>query len=802
MAFANNVFAFKNSPKRKPLDDKVLRLVAECRKVVGRTLPKLVNGLFEKLDDSLYELADKSETNQLQTAYFDAMRTVRKQRAQIQTDFPETVLKEYDRFWKEGVQCQSPEHKEEGDDELDLTLIEEEELEQSLAINNVVSKGENRYKREIFTLSQRFGHLAGGIEIEGSNNPLGPAAICGGFRHALGNLQVDTPVLLVIYKQFDRQVMNYIGDLYAEINSLIARSGMLPKPTRRVTNKQTSGRRPNDAPKQPTSAPVSGSDAPATPGQSPQTFGGQTSGTVIYDAVGPDSYSGVPGAQGAGTGDFGAALFNTLQDLIGHYRTQTSGARSRNQRSAHLPVVGTSELLSALSSLQRNSLEYYSTDSGRWSGQLDLRSRLSDELKLERDGEASRVLGKADEDTLDVISMLFEFVLGDPNLPDALKALLARLQIPMLKVAILDKDFFSRKMHPARRLLNSLARAAMGWSDDGDRSENSLYGKIEAIVNQVVTGYSDDPSLFERLDEEFIAYMERERRGAEMVEERANQVNKGKEQLQLARKMVSEEIQRRAGTLPHLPQVVQTLLEEGWKDVLLLSYLRQGPDSSTWEENLRITDRLLWSVEPKGEYDQRQELLRAIPDLLRQLREGLSAISYDQHKMTRIFKELQACHIACLRAGGKNGATAAAAVQTAQESLLRSDAQNEVDDEHDIQVATDDDSDLIRPDQFTEMAEDLPVGSWLEIREEDGRQVRVKLSWKSDVSDVYVFVNRKGAKVLELTRVDMAKLFRNQTAEILENVNVPIMDRALDAMLDTLKNIEQGLDDLEDAAKT
>jgi ribosomal protein L12E/L44/L45/RPP1/RPP2 len=802
MAFRSNVFAFKSSSKRKPLDDKVLRLVAECRKVVGRTLPKLVSGLFEKLDDSLYELADKSDTNQLQTAYFDAMRTVRKQRARIQTGFPEAVLHQFDRFWKEGPQHSSTEQKSQDDGELNLALIDEEELEQSLAINNVVSKGENRYRRELFTLSQRFGHLAGGVEVDAGNNPLGPAAICGSFRHALGDLEVDTPVLLVIYKQFDRQVMNYIGDLYAEINSLIARTGMLPKPTRQITNRPAPRRPSSGDPRQAATDPVQGEHAPAASWQAPRSYGVRSDA-----AAGPDAesggYGGAAGGYGADTEDFGVALFNTLRDLLGNYRAQTGGTLPSVQQTAHLPVVGTSELLSALSSLQRDNPDHAVTDDGQWSGQMDLRSRLNNELQLEHDGEATRVLGKADEDTLDVISMLFEFVLGDPNLPDALKALLARLQIPMLKVAILDKDFFSRKMHPARRLLNNLARAAMGWSDDGDRSENSLYGHIATIVDQVVNGYIDDPSLLEKLSEEFTAYMDRERRGAELVEERANQVNQGKEQLQLARKMVSEEIQRRAGPLPRLPRVVQTLLEEGWKDVLLLSYLRQGPDSGTWEENLRITDRLLWSVEPKGEYEQRQELLRAIPDLLRQLREGLSAISYDQHKMTRVFKELQACHIACLRAGGKKGAAAAAEEQAAAESQAEAEAQRARDDEkRDIRLATDDDSEEIRHDQFTEMAEDLPVGSWLELREEDGRQVRVKLSWKSDVSDVYVFVNRKGAKMLELTRVDVAKLFRNQMAKILDDVNVPIMDRALDAMLATLKNIEKGLDDVEDEAKT
>jgi hypothetical protein len=234
--------------------------------------------------------------------------------------------------------------------------------------------------------------------------------------------------------------------------------------------------------------------------------------------------------------------------------------------------------------------------------------------------------------------------------------------------------------------------------------------------------------------------------------------------------------------------------------VLLLSYLRQGPDSSNWTENLRITDRLLWSVEPKSEYEQRQELLRTIPDLLRQLREGLNGISYDQHKVARIFKELQACHIACLRAGGKKGSTAAPAEKTeapadrkaAADGQAAQSTAAESDDGRDIRLPTDSGSDEIRHDRFTEMAENLAEGSWLELREKDGHQVRIKLSWKSDVSDVYVFVNRKGVKVLEMTMVGVAKLFRNESAEILRDVNVPIMDRALDAMLETLKTTGEG----------
>jgi hypothetical protein len=93
----------------------------------------------------------------------------------------------------------------------------------------------------------------------------------------------------------------------------------------------------------------------------------------------------------------------------------------------------------------------------------------------------------------------------------------------------------------------------------------------------------------------------------------------------------------------------------------------------------------------------------------------------------------------------------------------------------------------IEHDRFTDLVEGLVVGTWLEVQEDEGRRVRVKLSWKSDVSDAYVFVNRKGVKVLEMTMAGVARLLRRDKAELLGDVEVPIMDRALDVMLATLR---------------
>ena len=98
-----------------------------------------------------------------------------------------------------------------------------------------------------------------------------------------------------------------------------------------------------------------------------------------------------------------------------------------------------------------------------------------------------------------------------------------------------------------------------------------------------------------------------------------------------------------------MPEVVERLLTEGWRDVMLLALLREGEDSEQWRQAVELAGRLVWSVQPKHEPTERQRLLKAIPELLSGLREGLNNISFDPHKAGRLFKALQACHIAALR---------------------------------------------------------------------------------------------------------------------------------------------------------
>jgi hypothetical protein len=169
--------------------------------------------------------------------------------------------------------------------------------------------------------------------------------------------------------------------------------------------------------------------------------------------------------------------------------------------------ISTRDLLRLLSHLQQYVPAPTAVDD------FDLRDQLEQLMtRVSFKSGRSRVFGEADEDVINLLAMLFECMLDDRNLPDSLKALIGRLQIPLVKVAVLDKSFFSRSSHPARRLLNEIASAAMGWGACDDHERDVLYVRIDQVVQRLLNDFDDDPAIFSDLLADFLAVTQDERR--------------------------------------------------------------------------------------------------------------------------------------------------------------------------------------------------------------------------------------------------------------------------------------------------
>ncbi|MEC7376743.1 MAG: DUF1631 family protein, partial [Pseudomonadota bacterium] len=419
--------------------------------------------------------------------------------------------------------------------------------------------------------------------------------------------------------------------------------------------------------------------------------------------------------------------------------------------------------------------------------------------------------GQVDSDVINLVSMLFDFILEDRQLHPVMKALIGRLQIPVLKVALSDRNFFNRGGHPVRKLLNELALSAIGWTEKKTGQRDPLREKIESVVDRVLNEFTDDVALFEALLKDFSHFMDLDRRRRELVEQRLRDAEEGRARQerasQAARELVAELTEQR-----ELPEPVTGLLNEAWSRYLQWVVLREGEDSERWQQARELTERLVWSVDPRPVTETtRSDLLRAIPGIVDELRRALQDISWDPFATDAVIRDLELVHVdvfqrlvtapareepvetAADAAPADTDAGVSARIEPPVESKP-SAAPTEAPVESgstaepettapEASAATA--SELPVPGQWLEKADSLRVGSWIELTR-DETKVRCKLAAFIKATGKYIFVNRSGAKVAEYQREELAAEMQSGNVAMLDDGL--IFDRALESIIDNLRS--------------
>jgi len=443
---------------------------------------------------------------------------------------------------------------------------------------------------------------------------------------------------------------------------------------------------------------------------------------------------------------------------------------SQGQQDESIPASETTELVNALTRLQQQPGTLKERAAAIEEAVLTATS--GSELHYPEEEAINRII----YNTIDIIKSLFKTILNNKNLPSTMKPLMEQLHIPILKVAILDKSFFSQKDHPARRLLNQFTQAAFTWSEVKEPQQDELYIRIHTAIQQILTEFEQDISLFDEINLEFSDFIEREQRVAKALEKRMQQIAMGKEKLLIARRQVRDEINSRINGQA-LPPVLTTLLLDGWSDLLLLINMQQGQQSKAWKKSLILVDKLLWSIAPKQTAADQQKLRQLIPALHRQLKEGLLCISFDPCKIEQLLKELRTYQITSMHPAHQNGEESRPHKTPAEDpSTAPSRAQaNSVEE-------------IVMIDP---QLSSFQIGTWFIITHDDGYVIRAKLAWRSIADDSITLVNRQGVTVLETSTSRLNHQIQVGTAEILSDLEVPLMDRALRSMTGKLKKLEK-----------
>ncbi|MDO6444029.1 DUF1631 domain-containing protein [Marinobacter sp. 2_MG-2023] len=740
--------------------------LVRLRDTSGQSLKGVLGRFFERADDALFELADRAGSNKDQTVYFDAMRELRLRRKAMAVSVLQYVSQAFNDIGKF-----RPRQSGGALDEVDqdsLSLVEHSDLEQQVAIDNLINKLRNRYQSPIQLLSLRINHLVPKVELADNQMPLSPEVICGGLAEACADLDIDIRAKLVVLKLFDRLLADTLGDFYQEANRTLVSEGILPDvkrpPVRPATG--TTGARPS------ASAPVPASSGPHGPTEEPSTL--QNSG---YDQI---------------QGGVSHATFSELSALL-HQRGNSHGTVDSGAEGE--VYLDTERLMARLSEAQASC--------GQWEGNeaISLDHQLKSILQADNGQEAS--VGQVDNDVINLVSMLFDFILEDRQLHPVMKALIGRLQIPVLKVALSDKNFFNRGGHPVRKLLNELALSAIGWSEKRAGQRDPLREKIESVVDRVLSEFTNNVSLFDELLKDFSHFTDLDRRRRELVEQRLRDAEEGRARQERACQ-VSASLVNELTIGRDVPEPVVQMLNEAWKKYLQWVLLREGESGERWADARELTAHIVWSVDPQPVEDStRSELLRAIPAIVDDLRMALQEISWDPFATDTAVRDLELAHVDVFQRLATAPSQPDPAVvedkPLAEAKILREEnpepetplvestvveAEPPVLSKPVDEAPAPEDAEVI-PAEWLNKADRLSVGAWVELTRDETRH-RCKLAAFIKATDKYIFVNRSGAKVAEYRRQELAAAMAKGAVIMLDDGL--IFDRALESIIDNLRS--------------
>ncbi|MFA5683972.1 MAG: DUF1631 family protein [Lysobacteraceae bacterium] len=676
-----------------------------------------------------------------------------------------------------------------------LSLVNEVEIEEDIVLKEAANRAEMRCGMPLFLLGQRFGVLAARPAFDADSLPIGPHALCRMLREStLAGSRFDQPRRIQLFRLFERQVTMLAASFYEAINQQLIDQGVLPNMSyvpvrlRRSAQGQADKMPPEPPPVE--AAPKAGNDAPAkTRFQSAERALG-TSGGRAASALGLDvaSASALGAAISADADAYNvqddAEFFSTLRKLMASKRSLLGKLGSSPPGAAHRAppqLADAGSVQDALGRLQESAPTMVRAgDRSVVRSVAHLKQDLLAELRRQAPNGQALALPEEDTDAIDLVGMLFEQLVRDVR-PNSLgSSMLARLQVPLLRVALKDRSFFSQSDHPARQMLNAVAEATAHWSSDDD-VDRELAGKMGMVVDRVNKEFDGDVDLLERLAGDIGQQVQAQARRAEIAERRHVEAARGKEKLETARIHAAQALDARLADKP-VPKFLNSLLEQTWGDVLALSALRGGEDSAAYRHQLEIADKVI-DVAVAQRSGAAAPVAPAQAQALREeIEQALGQVGYHEEDARTVATRLLSGN-----EEDKDDPASRTELAIKLKQHARFGQQREQNAPPGVSAVKVDELSAEERLQL-EALKRLPFGVWLEMTPPDrGERVRRRMSWYSPVTGNCLIVNHRGQRVGEFPLTWLAReMVAGRAALVNENAG-SLVDRAWKAILSTLK---------------
>ncbi|MDP1533419.1 MAG: DUF1631 family protein, partial [Rubrivivax sp.] len=343
-----------------------------------------------------------------------------------------------------------------------------------------------------------------------------------------------------------------------------------------------------------------------------------------------------------------------------------------------------------------------------------------------------------------------------------------RLQIPVLKAAMLDRNFFLQPNHPVRRMLDAIAKLSVHLPDN--EAGHARLEAISQVITRVLDAFEKDIAVFGD------AAKELEAMGAELEETLEETIDvslqediahiKQAERAELAPVIVHDFINRALKEQP-VDEIVREFLRRDWAQLLTMDFVNEGEQGAHFNSHVETMRELVWSVQPKSDMDARLMLVRILPGLLKRLREGVAVIELSQKLTDRFFATLVILHANAVRPNAQPVPLPEITPEEIGEYTTPLAA--EVAPVAEVEPAA---PEVEVEDEFTMRARELNKGDWVEFHYDDGTFRWARLGWASSIKSTYLFSDQDGMNSFSISVNRLASKLRSGEAVVVERKSI------------------------------
>ncbi|WP_370690720.1 DUF1631 family protein [Methylicorpusculum sp.] len=678
----------------------------------------LLNSFFQRLDEDFKKSVHKISTSALE----DLITTLKFNYDSITSEFCNSVFLNVDSMAGSSNRDNSlnPETMDK------LSLVEKDDFEDWLNLSAVIRRLTKRFEYPLAQINSQlkrlFGHWARDVK-----NPISPDALCDNFRELILQLNLEITINQTLYSAFEKVLTENLETLYEHFERLL--SGLsAPVPTRtQVVN-------------HPEQIAIDNGYL----GDPVFEFHNNNAKTLVNAFAGKEDVNlKKPTA---------VEMSKRLLDLLNQNRPYSDRGSSRQDSDSQV-YFSAEEVIAMISKMYKNSAVGDRNDPA--SSTL-LHKFIRDKLSNTTAIPAS--FSKQDVHNIEVYEKFFDALFNDVAISPEIRAYMERMQLSLLEQTLQGNHFLNNDSHPIRNILNQLASLESAIKENRIIKRTPVKNTLDKLVLRILQEASTNSSVFAEVEQELQEVTQQVKKSADLSTKRIIESYDGQQQLELARRHVQQEIDKRiAGKL--IPNCILLLLNSGWQHLLVLLELDTEKSTDVKSAHYRVIDDLIRWLSFRGDLDAEIE---AITQTITFIDEKLGSIAPNAFNHFKVMEDLRRYLVGVESlAERKRLETVYVDRLTEPESLNKSSPM----------------------DLWALQVEQLEAGDWITLFKKPDIFVPLKLVWKGELPEILVFVDRDGLNKTEMTQLELTELLRKGEANPLENPDEPLTDRTAQVML-------------------